>query len=1576
MSFISLHNQTYYSILDSLVSPKKLLERAKELNQPAVAITDHATLAAAWEAYKASKDVGVKLIIGCEFYFVDDLSVKDQKFRHIILLAKNETGYKNILTLNRRGFDSGFSSSKKNFSVIDWDILSSYKEGTICLTACGSGIISQLLMTRKTKEAEEAVLKLKELFQDDLGLEILANNMKRSSNFFSEEIEQAFINRQLINLGKKHNIKVVPACNTHYILKEDHDVHDVLLSVGSHQPVYSNFRLRYTTDDFYLKSYDEIKSFFSRNYGDEYVEELCANTVYFADKCEDPNWISPSYSNPSGKELPIFPVKDEPDYNEFKTWLANQSDEVKNLTEDRAFLRFKVFSIFEEKKKTEIPKSKHKEYEDRIYRELDVFETLDISSYMLITADFLNFARKNNIPVGPGRGCLSGDTMVLTENGYAQLSDIKIGDKVYSHTGNLRPVTNTFKFNVENEELLKIKSTNSFKDLIMTKDHKVLTTNSSLSKPAWVQAKDVVQNKDYLYTPILNRDVLNPSKVDLQKYANFVGEYYEYKSPIKSKISIRAVSKNTNINFESVRSFKHTKNISESYKEKITNYIVSKGYSLDDFFNRKAFKVNKVNRFIDQDEDFYYFLGRWVGDGSYHSKKGISIVFNSKDEIGISKIYNYLTKLGFSVCKEDRINNNTLLTVSTPVIYNLFKSLFPFYKKCYTKHMPIGFRSLPSNLLKALLLGIVDSDGYINKNGMEVITTTSKRLAFEIKESLNYLNLPCTSYYREDVKRYDVPSAPNYRLHFSGIKSKLKSNLVNDDGFYHKISKIQKTNVQYVYDITVDKDNSYLTTNGIVHNSAGGSYIAYLLNIHCADSIKYNLVFERFHNKLKKACSDIDNDISKEHRHKVIEYVKNKYGVDYVASVSNYNTITPKVYARDIARALELGGSKDEAVDVGNLIAGIIPEDCKSIKSAKEKIPLFSENLKKYPEYEKYMQIDGLIRDASTHAAGIVIGKRPLVGLVPLRKDKDGSVTLEYNKDYAEENGLVKIDFLGLSTLDLIEDIISMIKSNGKPFNNEHLDYDANCPKTYKLISDGDLLGVFQFGTSAGTIEICKKYKPKKLEDLAIITTLARPGSKDIRDEFILTKDKKKEISVSHPILEKSLKGTYGYLIFDETILNLAKDVAGWDLGEADSLRKLVKDKGKNPEKDKKIRQSFIDSAVNKNGVEENIAIKVWDDIIAPCGSYVFNLSHSILYSMISYQTAYLKAHYPVEFLMCSLIAETRSNKQNTDIKIEKLKNELRRHNVQISPPDINNSDISYKFHNGKLLTGFEAIAQVGDEAIVNILEKRPFKSFNDFMTRIDSHHVRSNTIQALTASGALDCFNLSRKQMFLYCSDYRKKLQVWLKKHDASEEFIYPWEDAKDWNVQELYGLENKFMGEGFACKPYMAYGNFFSTNNTAFSLINKAKDKTKFQSIKGILRDLFEFKIKKETSKFYGQTMVKAVIEDVYGDHLSLTIFPDRWETLNKTISLINKKVKFEPGIAIHIGGTLNIFEDQPSVILDSLYNVAGVPQGPDKESLKHKKVSLRITNKTKKQSSLFEDIEDELYEEGLLEDDEKDN
>jgi DNA polymerase-3 subunit alpha len=469
------------------------------------------------------------------------------------------------------------------------------------------------------------------------------------------------------------------------------------------------------------------------------------------------------------------------------------------------------------------------------------------------------------------------------------------------------------------------------------------------------------------------------------------------------------------------------------------------------------------------------------------------------------------------------------------------------------------------------------------------------------------------------------------------------------------------------------------------------------------------------------------------------------------------------------------------------------------------------------------------------------------------------------------------------------------------------------------------------------------------------------------------------------PSLQRAFGGTFGFGLYEECLMYLAQDVAGWTLHEADRLRKLTKEKGKNPKKAAKWRQDFIDDAKKNKNIDPKVSTQIWDEVVDKFQGYGFNLSHSILYSMTSYYTAYLKAHYPLEFLLANLKSEIRSKSKPAKNNIEKIKTEIRRQRIVIMPPDINHSDISYTIKDAKtIVTGLNAMAFVGKDAIQEIVDKRPFRNFFDFMVRCEKKKLNSKSIKVLAATGCLDSFGLKRRQIYLYCEDYRKKLDSWLKKNNpAVSEMNYPWPDEPEWSLSERYALEKLWAGEGFSCGKKDAFVPFFDDKGSIrVKTLKSMNDKERIPSMKAEIKSIFVFKVKKEGSKYLGRDMAKLTIEDVYGDQMSLTMFPEGLDLVNERIKLFSGgKQKLEEGICIHFNGTINIYEDDTGAVLENIFSYAPPPALPA-DFKEKKKVNLRQPkgpkeekelDKTATQEEITNDIESELFDAGLIEFDE---
>lgn len=382
--------------------------------------------------------------------------------------------------------------------------------------------------------------------------------------------------------------------------------------------------------------------------------------------------------------------------------------------------------------------------------------------------------------------------------------------------------------------------------------------------------------------------------------------------------------------------------------------------------------------------------------------------------------------------------------------------------------------------------------------------------------------------------------------------------------------------------------------------------------------------------------------------------------------------------------------------------------------------------------------------------------------------------------------------------------------------------------------------------------------------------------------------------------------------------------------------------------------------------------------------------SHSVPYSMISYHTAYLKAHFPLEFLTANLISEVKSNAKISADNILKIKDEIRHHKVKILPPDLNESGMTYKIVDDKtLLTGLDSLKFIGKDAVPEIMAKRPFKSFADFLTKVDGKRVRAPSVCALAASGCLDIYKMPRKQMFLYAADFKKKLQVWNKKERAGE-FQYPFPDVGEWSASEKFAMENFYLGEGLSGNLYEVYPGFFDNKACDFSKLSSffppgLKEQeywvgANYGTLEGVVKRVFEFKVKKEGSKIFGKQMARVVVADPQGHTITLTIFPDRLEELkNKLKELHGPKTKLEPGVALHFAGYVNWYEGDISILFEGVKKCTPPPAIPT--DLKARKVSMKISGGTRKKNKdipdpeiLLDEIEEELDEEGLSEPEEE--
>ncbi|MCX8034002.1 MAG: DNA polymerase III subunit alpha [Thermodesulfovibrio sp.] len=513
--------------------------------------------------------------------------------------------------------------------------------------------------------------------------------------------------------------------------------------------------------------------------------------------------------------------------------------------------------------------------------------------------------------------------------------------------------------------------------------------------------------------------------------------------------------------------------------------------------------------------------------------------------------------------------------------------------------------------------------------------------------------------------------------------------------------------------------------------SAAGSLVAYALRVTDIDPIKYGLLFERFLNPERISMPDIDVDFCKDRREEVIKYVSEKYGNDKVAHIITFGTMAAKAVVRDVGRAMNI------PLNEVDKIAKMIPNACSSLKQAIELEPKLMEIYKKNTTIKELfdiaLRLEGLPRHASQHAAGIVISPEPLEKFMPLYKNPgEDSIISQFDMKALENIGLLKFDFLGLKTLTVINDTVNYVEKFGKKIDLNNIPLDDS--ETYKLLSSGDTIGVFQL-ESRGMRDLLQKMQPERFEDLIALVALFRPGplGSGMVDDFIKRKKGLIPIEYDLPELKEILDETYGVILYQEQVMKIANSIAGFTMGQADVLRKAM---GKKIEElMTNLKSDFIQGALS-NGIPEEKAESLFN-LMAAFGKYGFNKSHSAAYAYISYITAYLKVHYPLEFFTANL-----SNEMGDTNKILKFLNECRAFGIEIKGPDINESERFFTISGQAIRFGLEAVKGVGGAALESILKERQkgkFKSLTDFLMRVDNKKVNKKVVESLIKAGAFD---------------------------------------------------------------------------------------------------------------------------------------------------------------------------------------------------------------------------------------------
>ncbi len=597
--------------------------------------------------------------------------------------------------------------------------------------------------------------------------------------------------------------------------------------------------------------------------------------------------------------------------------------------------------------------------------------------------------------------------------------------------------------------------------------------------------------------------------------------------------------------------------------------------------------------------------------------------------------------------------------------------------------------------------------------------------------------------------------------------------------------------------------------------SAVGSLVSYSLGITELDPLKYDLIFERFLNPERISMPDIDIDIDSQRRDELIDYVRERYGKDKVAQIITFGTMSARAVIRDVGRVLEVPLSEVDK------LAKMVPERSAegnkiTLPVALKESPELREEVKKNENYRKIfemaLKLEGLSRNTSTHAAGVVIGREPLTEYLPLYKGKKDEITTQFSMEDVETLGLLKMDLLALRNLSIITDTIELVKTH----KGENIDLEnipLNIDKVFELFQKGETDGVFQF-ESRGMKDLLKRAKPSVFEDLIALNALYRPGplNSGMTEEFIQRKFDNSKIKYDHPALEEILNDTYGVIVYQEQVMRVANVLGGFSMAQADKLRKAM---GKKKEKlMAEMRVKFLEGA-EKNGVDKKVAENIFDKM-AEFAKYGFNKSHATAYAYLAYQTAYLKTEYPVYYVAALLKNEADKGSAGQD-NIVKYINMAKRMGIKVLPPDINESGVSFTVVDDSTIRfGLSAIKNVGEKAVESIIQTRKemgyFRNISELLFEVDSKAINKRILEALTKAGALDSLINSRKDFFEKIDDTLKIVSKYkitrgptLFKPEYPEIKIPP--SGSDWEEMQKLKFEKEVLGFFISKSPLLKY-------------------------------------------------------------------------------------------------------------------------------------------------------------------------
>jgi len=1308
-----------------------MAKTAAEYGQTHLALTDHGHCDNAINFMKACEKYNIKPIYGCEFYVVEDakIKVKGENRTHLIALAKNETGFQNILKM--------VTKSNLEYSYfrprIDPELLLKNSEGIIISTACSASFIRH----GWGRELLEALLDKQ---REDIYGELMPHLLK----------DQLEINELVLELQKKYNYKTVSTCDSHYCLPEHAICQEVVLAIQSNKRWNDPDRWRFNGNSFYLMSKrDMSKEYMNQNQLDrETYMTAMDNTMEVAEKIEFHKIEAKEVSLP---KVAIVGNEDDFTYLERECW---------SKLADKDFASDKV-------------------YQDRLKEELALIKSKNFERYFLILQDLLGWCRKENIMVGPGRGCFIPSTLIQKDDGtFIKISEIVPGDNVINLNSEEDVVESVLKYSVK-ESMTRIKTFFQIEDLICTNDHKILVNRRKkcltgtrnycdpncnkkckkrnyVSKKEWIAAKDLTSG-DMVCLPREKFKKKSPIKIDLLKYAaetllyadeNFIYVKRGYNHKNTTSVRIKYLTRQYGFSGNTIRDIIRRKTtVRQKTLDRFLLVVKKEGFSdVEDFIkNFTSFETIKVSRFLAINEDFLRVLGMYIGNGWIRESE-TGIAFHSEQVDKINFVSDYVKKTfncNLYHTKGYKGKKVTQVMFNLKIVSNLFSSLIPSY--AINKTLPYFWKELDEIGSLSLLQGLIETDGCIKSpDGRISYDSINFDLVSQIRSLLLKFGIPSVLSKRSANADKSRPS-DSYKLrfrmdYFLEIKNKIvvKYHLVEDDYVLVPIREISSENYEgEVYDLSVKNKPSYTTSNCIVHNSSSGSLVCFLLGIVSVDPIKHKLLFFRFLSPDRIDLPDCDTDISHIDRYRVRQRLEELYGKNNVASVSTFSVLRGRAALRDTGRVFEV--PLQDINKACNVIEKKIGDDEGNDHTVEEALTSFDDGkefYEKYPEVSKLaIAIEGTERNRGVHAAALVVADNDLTDgtrcSLILGKDKEN--TINWDKNNIEHQGLCKIDVLGLKMLSVLNYAKELIKQNhGVDIIFEEI--PLNDERSYKEFSKANTTGCFQLG-STNIKKFCKQLGIDTFDTLVAATSLFRPGPLNAGSTEIYARRKNGEETVPqiHPILDEITKDTYGTIIYQETLMLIMYRLAGMEWKTVDKVRKLVA-KSRGADALRKYEEEFVQGCIKNKTLREDQALSLWNDLVG-FGQYGFNLSHAVAYSYITVWDMYLKVYYPVEFICALLTYGT----DNNDMKEEYIE-EAFRLGLDIRGPKIGISKADqWTIKNNILYMPYSEIIGVGDKTSLQFEKLKLNAETKGFAKKEEKSPVSTRFLNILEKIGAYE---------------------------------------------------------------------------------------------------------------------------------------------------------------------------------------------------------------------------------------------